>query len=82
MNNALQQVIQEGIRLLREKGLNDAMFLIWLNYSHNMLSLITGNGVLVYQYSRVIANIPSNQPPFEKLSTCIQFLIQISGIVR
>lgn len=77
MNNAIQNVINEGIKLLGEKELNNEMLMAWVQYSTKILNLASPNNLIKIQYSSTIANtVVLDSSPHEKLNQLLQFLIQ------
>lgn len=78
MNNILEGAINQGILLMKNSNLSEQQFNIWLEYSKNLLTLATKNHALISNYYTVIA-MTSHQPPYQKLSMCLQYLIRIQS---
>lgn len=79
---ALDDVLNEGMRLLRKTDLSSEMVEIWARYSMDIINLISKNNFLKYQYSSIVANaMLSNDNPNKKLDDCLRFLISYYSIV-
>lgn len=75
-HEALDKVIKEGIRLLELQNLNEEMVQVWINYSYNILDIISYNSFIKYQYHIFISELRSrNLPPYELLRKCVEYLI-------
>ena len=79
---ALDDVLNEGMRLLRKTDLSNEMVEIWARYSLDIFNLISRNNFLKYQYSSVVADaMLSNDTPNKKLDNCLRFLISKYSII-
>lgn len=79
---ALDDVLNEGMRLLRKTDLSNEMVEIWARYSLDIINLISQNNFLKYQYSSIVANaMLSNDTPNKKLDDCLRFLISNYSII-
>lgn len=75
-NRPLDDVIKEGMRLMEKNTLNQEMVSIWAKYSLDIINLISKNSYINYQYSTMVANaLLGTNPPYQKLDTCLRFLI-------
>lgn len=82
MNNGIYSVIKEGTSLMGNRNLNDALFLIWLDYSRKMLDLVCRDSFVKYQYSTFAFQVVSSQlPAYEKLSRCVEYLIKMAPMM-
>ena len=82
MNNGINSVIQEGIKLLGVTQLTERMFNVWLSYSINMLRLVCRNTAIIQQYtSSVLGVLASEVSPHEKLSHCLKLLLSINQLL-
>lgn len=85
MNNnyiLLDNVISQGLELMRYAGLNEAQFKLWLDYSRNTLSLISNNPLIIANYMNVVvAASRPNLRPYQRMSMCLRYLIGIQSIV-
>lgn len=83
MNSALQNVINEGISLMGRHDLSAEMYKIWVDYSLNILNLISDNPMIKYEYTSILMNqTQSNNTLPIKLNKCIDYLINISPLIR
>lgn len=79
---ALDDVLNEGMRLLRKTDLSNEMVEIWARYSLDIINLISQNNFLKYQYSSIVANaMLSNDNPNKKLDDCLRFMINNYSII-
>lgn len=82
MNNGINSVIHEGIKLLSDMQLTESMFEAWLSYSINMLRLVCKNSNITIQYSSLAFRVlTSNDTPHDKLSHCLKHLLSIYRLV-
>lgn len=73
---AIDNVIQEGMRLMGKSNLNNKMVRIWAHYSMNIINLVSKNSFIKYQYSTIVANaILSKESPSRQIDACLRFLI-------
>lgn len=79
---ALDDVLNEGMRLIRKTNLSNEMVEIWARYSMDIINLISRNNFLKYQYSSIVANaLLSIDTPKKKLDDCLKFLISNYSII-
>lgn len=81
-NKPIQQVIDQGLKLLQSNQVTDSTYKIWVEYSKSMLNIATNNPTIYSNYLSVIlaASNPSMQPS-QRLSMCLQYLINIQPII-
>ena len=76
----LKEVVDTGIQLMRQNP-SEQMFVAWLEYSRRVLELSSKDDIQnlqVQSYASLVYLLQSQQlPPFEKLSRCIDFLINV-----
>lgn len=80
--NPIQQVIDQGLELMRKADITEDLYQAWIDYSRAMLNIATKNPAIYANYSTVIlsATMP-NIPIYQRLSMCIQYLIRILPIL-
>lgn len=79
---ALDDVINEGMRLVGKLDLSPDMVSIWARYSMDILNLISQNNIVKYQYSTIVANaLLSNDTPNKKMDDCLRFLISCYSMI-
>lgn len=85
MNNnyiLLDGVIKQGLSLMRDRNLNENLFRCWLDYSRNILNMISTNPFITTNYMNVI--VAASRPglePFQRLSMCLRYLIGIQSVI-
>ena len=80
-HNILDGAIRQGISLMNAT-LSEQQFNIWLEYSKDLLSLAYKNNVLMTNYYAVIfAANNRNLEPYQKLSMCLRYLIDIQSVL-
>lgn len=81
-NRPIDDVLNEGMRLMKKIDLSNEMVEIWVRYSLDIINLISRNNFLKYQYSSIVANaMLSNDTPNKKLDICLRFLISNYSII-
>lgn len=81
-NRPIDDVLNEGMRLMKKIDLSNEMVEIWARYSMDIIDLISRNNFLKYQYSSIVANaMLSNDTPNKKLDDCLRFLISNYSII-
>lgn len=81
-NRPIDDVLNEGMRLMKKIDLSNEMVEIWARYSLDIINLISRNNFLKYQYSSIVANaMLSNDTPNKKLDNCLRFLISNYSII-
>lgn len=81
-NRPIDDVLNEGMRLMKKIDLSNEMVEIWARYSLDIINLISRNNFLKYQYSSIVANaMLSNDTPNKKLDDCLRFLISNYSII-
>ena len=79
---ALDDVLKEGMRLIKKTDLSNEMVEIWARYSMDIINLISRNNFLKYQYSSIVANaMLSIDTPNKKLDDCLRFLFSNYSII-
>ena len=82
-NSPIQQVIDQGLKLLQSNQVTDPTYQIWVEYSKSMLNIATNNPAIYSNYlSVILAASNSNIRPSQRLSMCLQqYLINIQPII-
>lgn len=81
-NKPIQQVIDQGLKLLQNNQVTDSTYQIWVEYSKSMLNIATKNPTIYSNYLSVIfAASNSSIQPSQRLSMCLQYLIKIQPII-
>lgn len=83
-NNAyksIKDLIDEGLKQMRNPNLNEDSYRIWVNYSQKILEIYTQdyNPTIILNYLRVISSISQTLPTFQKIGLCLDYLI---GVLR
>ena len=84
MNNniPIQQVIDQGLKIMQNGQVTDAMYQVWVEYSKSILNMTTKNPSIYSNYLSVILAASSpNIQPYQRLSMCLQYLIKIQPII-
>ncbi len=77
-NQYLQQVIDKGMDMLRSGNVSEEMFHVWLDWSQTVLRLIVKNPKISSDYMNVVlASMNPVFQPYERLSMCLRYLIQM-----
>lgn len=81
-NTPIQQLIDQGLKIMQNGQVTDAMYQVWVEYSKSILSMTTKNPSIYSNYLSVIlaASNPDMQP-YQRLSMCLQYLINIQTII-
>lgn len=78
----IDDVLNEGLRLMNITNLSHEMVGIWAKYSMDIINLTSRNNFLKQQYSTIVANaLLGNDTPNKKLDDCLRFLISNYSII-
>ena len=77
----IKELIDEGLRQMRDYNLSETKYQIWLRYSQEVLRIVTSdyNPSIYLNYLKVTMNINNSLPPTQKVGVCIDYLI---GVLR
>lgn len=80
-NNALLDgAIRQGLSLMRNPDISEAQFRIWVEYSKNLLGLISNNPIFMTNYLNVvIVAYNSSLTISQRLGMCLRYLIEIQA---
>ncbi len=68
----VQQVIDQGLKIMQNGQVMDAIYQIWVEYSKSMLKIATNNPSIYSNYLTVIlAASNPNMQPYQRLSMCL-----------
>lgn len=79
----IKELIDEGLKQMRDPNLSEEMYNIWLNYSQRLLEISTKdyNAEILLNYLRVIMSINSKLQPYQKIGICLDYLIGLLRII-
>ena len=79
----IKDLIDEGLKQMRDPNLSEGMYDIWLNYSQRVLEISTKdyNAEILLNYLRVIMSINSQLQPYQKIGICLDYLIGLLRII-
>lgn len=79
----IKELIDEGLKQMRDPNLSEDMYNIWLNYSQRVLEISTKdyNAEILLNYLRVIMSINSQLQPYQKIGICLDYLIGLLRII-
>lgn len=79
----IKELIDEGLKQMRDPNLSEEMYNIWLNYSQRLLEISTKdyNAEILLNYLRVIMSINSQLQPYQKIGICLDYLIGLLRII-
>lgn len=82
-NIAIQNVIEKGLDLMSQgANLREQTYNIWLEYSQNILNIVTKDTTFITNYYNVImATYSPNLQPYQRLSMCLRYLIGIQSFI-
>lgn len=77
----INDLVSEGLKQMSNPALDDNMFMIWLDYSKQVLEISTKdyNAAILLNYLRLIMSIDSQLTPTQKIGVCLDYLI---GVLR
>ena len=84
MNNniPIQQVIDQGLKIMQNGQVTDAMYQVWVEYSKSILNMTTKNPSIYSNYLSVILAVSNhNIQPYQRLSMWLKYLIMIQPII-
>lgn len=78
---SIRDLVDEGLKQMRNPNFNEDLYRAWLSYSQKMLEISTQeyNPNIVLNYLRVSTNISYTLSPLQKISLCLDYLI---GVLR
>lgn len=78
----IQQVIDQGLKMMQNGQVSESTYQIWVEYSKSMLNIATNNPSIYSNYlSVILAASNPNMQPYQRLSMCLQYLINIQMII-
>lgn len=80
---SVRDLVNEGLKQMRNPYLDDNLYNAWVNYSQKILEISTQgyNPNIELNYLRVISNISQALPPFKKIGLCLDYLIGVLKIL-
>lgn len=77
------ELIDEGLNRMKDPNLTDDIYNLWLSYSQRVLEISTKdyNPEIYLNYLRIVMSIDAKQPPYQKISICLEYLIGVLRIV-
>lgn len=75
----LHELVSDGIQTMKDHGLSESAFQIWLRYSEKVLEITTKeyNPSILLNYIRVVSTIDPYLPPYQKIGKCLDYLIRV-----
>lgn len=75
----LRDLISDGINTMKDRTLSEPAYNIWLKYSEKILELTTKdyNPSILVNYLRLVSNMDSYMPPYQKIGICLDYLIRV-----
>lgn len=75
----IKEAIDDGLNKMGNPQLSDLICDTWITYSRDILDLTTKsyNPSILLNYLRIISSFSSSTPPFQKISICLEYLIEI-----
>lgn len=79
----INDLVSEGLKQMSNPALDDNMFMIWLDYSKQVLEISTKdyNAAILLNYLRLIMSIDSQLTPTQKIGVCLDYLIGVLRII-
>lgn len=78
----IQQAIETGLKFMQNDQVTEETYQIWLEYSKSILNIATKNPSIYSNYlSVILAASDPNLQPHQRLSMCLQYLINILPII-
>lgn len=79
----IKDLIDEGLKQMKNPDLSESMYNIWLKYSQQVLEISTKdyNAEILLNYLRVIMSINPQLKPYKKIGICLDYLIGLLRII-
>ena len=79
----IKDLIDDGLKQMKDPNLSEAMYNIWLRYSQQVLEISTKdyNAEILLNYLRVIMSINPQLQPYQKIGICLDYLIGVLRII-
>jgi hypothetical protein len=79
----IKDLIDDGLKLMKDPNLSEAKYNIWLRYSQQVLEISTKdyNAEILLNYLRVIMSINPQFQPYQKIGICLDYLIGVLRII-
>ncbi len=79
----VKDLIDDGLKQMRDPNLSDSMYNIWIKYSQQVLEISTKdyNAEILLNYLRVIMSINPQLQPYQKIGVCLDYLIGVLRII-
>ena len=79
----VRDLIDDGLKQMRDPNLSESMYNIWLRYSQQVLEISTKeyNAEILLNYLRVILSINPQLQPYQKIGICLDYLIGVLRII-
>lgn len=75
----IKEAIDDGLSKMGRADLNNQICDSWIEYSKKILELTTKdyNPSILLNYLRIIASLGTSTAPYQKMSACLEYLIEI-----
>lgn len=75
----IKEAIDDGLSKMGNTNLNNQICDSWIEYSQKILELTTKdyNPSILLNYLRIIASFGISTAPYQKMSACLEYLIEI-----
>lgn len=79
----VRDLIDDGLKQMKDPNLSESMYNIWLRYSQQVLEISTKeyNAEILLNYLRVIMSINPQLRPNQKIGICLDYLIGVLRII-
>ena len=79
----IKDLIDDGLKQMKDPNLSEDMYNIWLKYSQQVLEISTKdyNAEILLNYLRVIMSINPQLQPYQKIGICLDYLIGVLRII-
>ena len=79
----VKDLIDDGLKQMKDPYLSESMYNIWLKYSQQVLEISTKdyNAEILLNYLRVIMSINPQLQPNQKIGICLDYLIGVLRII-
>lgn len=83
IRNYIKDLIDDGLKQMKDPNLSESMYNIWLKYSQQVLEISTKdyNAEILLNYLRVIMSINPQLRPYQKIGICLDYLIGLLRII-
>ena len=79
----IRELIDEGLKQMKDFKLSEERYGIWLKYSQEVLEITTKdyNPAILLNYLSVVLSINAGLEPYQKIGICLDYLIGVLRII-